>query len=155
MNDNSHVPREEFEQFRRNALWALSRLREMVTYQGKELHHLRSLLQEQVALTRQALNHGKSIRIGTGPLWEKQNQAWAKELVRLIRKYFNEDDIQELLFNFDLSYGDFRNGGRHGAIRRIVLYFYNRGTMSELALYCQIVRPKVPWPLTAVDVSIS
>jgi hypothetical protein len=127
----------------------------MVGHLNEELNHLRSLLQEQVTLTRQALNHGRSVRIDTGPLWEKQNQAWAKELVRLIRKYFNEDDIQELLFNFNLTYGDFRNGGRHGAIRRIVLYFYNRGTLSELALYCQLVRPKVPWPLTAVEVSIN
>lgn len=145
MDDQADDLRREFDELRQAVLFALTRVREIQDDQVRQVAALRGLVQ-QVLIA----NHAR--RPGTGPLWVKANQRWAKRLVALIRQYFDDEDVQELLFDFDLSYADFKNGGRRASVRRLVLYFYNRGTLGELALYCQQMRPAVVWPLTAMEV---
>ena len=147
MNDQDAVEelRLEFVALRKHVLFFLRRLWEIRNEQAVEIGEMREMVQ-RVLIT----NHQR--RPGTGPLWEQANQRWAKRLVSLIDNTFNEAELKGLCFDFGFDFEDVRNGTHRVTVANLVMRFYRRGTLAELAMYCQQMRPAVVWPLIALDV---
>jgi hypothetical protein len=147
MNDQDAVDewRQEFAALRGYVLFFLRRVWEIRNEQAAEIGELREMVQQALLTDHQR-------RPGTGPLWEKANQRWARRLVELIEKSFNEPELKALCFDFEFDFEDVRNGTHRVTVANLVMRFYRRGTLAELAMYAQQMRPAVVWPLMALDV---
>ena len=147
MNDRDAIEElhQEFRALRKHVLFFLRRLWEIRNEQAVEIGEMRELVQQALLTDHQR-------RPGTGPLWEKANQRWARRLVELIDKSFNEPELKQLCFDFGFEFEDVKNGTHRVTVANLVMRFYRRGTLAEVALYGQQMRPAINWPLMALDV---
>jgi formylglycine-generating enzyme required for sulfatase activity len=63
------------------------------------------------------------------------------ELRKRIISYFDEQELRTLCFDLKVDYDDLRGEGRADKARELVAYFERRGRISELVVYCRLVRP--------------
>lgn len=128
---------------------------QVLTRQGFEKQNERMAYLEKIVERCCEEMAGRPRRRGdTGQFFREQTLLWAKKLALLIDKTLDMDAIREICFEFGVDFENLDGTQKRAKIRALILYFYHRKTLPELADHLQMIRPNTQWPLTAVEATL-
>ncbi len=81
----------------------------------------------------------------TGSSQAEPDQAVLTRLRQGLAKYFSDGELRDICFDFGIDYDSLPGQGKADKARELVMYFENRGRISELQRTCARLRPHVAW----------
>ncbi|MEM8860481.1 MAG: COR domain-containing protein [Chloroflexota bacterium] len=77
------------------------------------------------------------------------------QLQDILNTYFNEHELQEMMFNLRIDYEDLAGNSRTGTVRELIGYMQRRDRLGEVVDYIQTERPTIHFEDGGFDVDIS
>ena len=68
------------------------------------------------------------------------------QLRDLIAGTFNDNEVRDLCFDFNIPYEDLGGEGKTAKVRELVAYCQSRNSWNDLITHCRELRPNIAWP---------
>ncbi len=130
---------------------AWSRLVSMVQVQEQKINELKSRIQDLTVLANWYRRRYPTID-DTGELMREQRIRWLVRIKELMQIHFSGGELREMAFDFGIDDEDLPGETAVDLARELLRYADRRGMVRVLVAKCLELRPRVSWPLTAVEV---